>query len=218
MASFWDRVFAGDEYRYGTSPNEWIRTAARQWLVPGLSDSERRTERKPSAIDLACGEGRNAVWLASQGFHTLGIDGSRTALAKAQKLADERGLDLQTRHVDIIQTYWRDQRFQEPADVVVSTFFHTLPEERDCLFGVHQDLVVPGGYIACEWFHPDQVRIGYRSGGPPREDMMITPEELRDAFAGWQVFAAERVELELEEGAVHRGPAVVTRFAARKPQ
>lgn len=218
MQSFWDRVFAGEEYRYGTSPNEWIRTAMRQWVVPGLSDADHRTERKPTAIDLASGEGRNAVWLASQGFHTLAIDGSETALRKAQKLADERGLDLQTRHADIIQSYWRDQSWQEPADLVVSSFFHTLPEDRECLLGVHADLVLPGGYVAAEWFHPDQVRAGYRSGGPPREDMMLTPGELLTAFAGWEIFSAERVELDLDEGAVHRGPAVVTRFAARKPQ
>jgi SAM-dependent methyltransferase len=76
----WDRRYGGRELLWTGEPNRFLvaETAA---LRPG------------SALDLACGEGRNAVWLAEQGWRVTGVDFSEVALEKARGLADARGVD-----------------------------------------------------------------------------------------------------------------------------
>ena len=53
------------------------------------------------ALDLACGEGRNALWLAERGWQVTAVDFSAVGLAKAQRLASERALDLRWVEADV---------------------------------------------------------------------------------------------------------------------
>jgi 2-polyprenyl-3-methyl-5-hydroxy-6-metoxy-1,4-benzoquinol methylase len=55
------------------------------------------------ALDLACGEGRNAVWLAERGWEVVGIDFSDVALEKARALADARSVDAQWVQADLLE-------------------------------------------------------------------------------------------------------------------
>lgn len=76
----WDQRYATDEFMYGTQPNTFLVQHAQRLAGPVLS--------------LAEGEGRNAVYLASLGLDVLGVDASAVGLAKAQRLAAEKGTTI----------------------------------------------------------------------------------------------------------------------------
>ncbi len=73
----WDRHYGGDELVWTSAPNRFLVSEVAA-LPPGR------------AVDLACGEGRNAIWLAERGWTVTGVDFSPVGLAKAQRLADSR--------------------------------------------------------------------------------------------------------------------------------
>ena len=78
---FWDKRYGAPEYIFGTEPNRFL--ASQQSLFrPG-----------DRVLDVACGEGRNSVWLASLGCDVLGVDVSPLALEKAERLATERRVE-----------------------------------------------------------------------------------------------------------------------------
>ena len=72
----WNEVYSGDDYYYGTSPNDF--------LVEHIGQLSGRV------LSLAEGEGRNAVFMAEQGLEAWAVDGSETGLAKARTLAASR--------------------------------------------------------------------------------------------------------------------------------
>jgi SAM-dependent methyltransferase len=78
-AAEWDARYAGKNLVWEAEPNRWVVEVC-AGLPPGR------------ALDLACGEGRNALWLARQGWRVTGVDFSRVALERAGDLA--RGFTL----------------------------------------------------------------------------------------------------------------------------
>ncbi|WP_284308613.1 class I SAM-dependent methyltransferase [Hydrogenophaga electricum] len=194
----WDRNFAGDVYKYGTQPNAFLATDARDW---------------PPSLDVLVpgdGEGRNGVWLAVQGHRVTAMDGSAVGLAKARALAEIRAVALQTVLADLAD--WAPP----PAafDALVLTFVHLPPAIRA---GAHRRLAAalrPGGRLVLEAFHPQQ--LGHRSGGPQDGAMLYTPALLRSDFHGLvdEVWAWDG-EVSLDEGPGHQGLAHVTRWVGR---
>ena len=85
--SFWNQRYASGDYLYGTEPNVFLAEHCHLLCGPVLSLSE--------------GEGRNAVFLASRGLAVLGVDISRVALEKAEKLATSRGVEIKTIVADL---------------------------------------------------------------------------------------------------------------------
>lgn len=86
--AYWDARFAEAGYAYGIEANDFLVAVAPQL-------------RKGDALCLCEGEGRNACYLAAQGFAATAVDFSPVALEKAATLARERGLDLQTECADL---------------------------------------------------------------------------------------------------------------------
>lgn len=102
----WDERYAAEEYVYGTEPNAFLKEHAQRLAGPVLSVAE--------------GEGRNAVFLASLGLEVLGVDGSAVGLAKARRLAEAKGVSIDTLVVDLAD-------YEPPAaafGAVVSIFAH----------------------------------------------------------------------------------------------
>lgn len=198
--NFWDQNFAAAGYKYGTAPNAFL-----VWQSP----------RIPPGSDVLVpgdGEGRNGVWLAQQGHRVTAMDGSAVGLHKAQTLAAERGVVLQTVLGDLAD--WTP----EPAsfDAVVLTFVHLPPSIRA---GAHRRLAAalrPGGCLLLEAFHPRQLQ--HTSGGPKDPAMLFAPELLRADFAG---LLDERMawegEATLDEGPGHQGRAHLTRWIGCVP-
>ena len=74
----WDQRYVGRELVWTSEPNRFLVQAV-EGLAPGR------------ALDLACGEGRNAIWLAERGWQATGVDFSKVGLEKARQLEDARG-------------------------------------------------------------------------------------------------------------------------------
>ncbi len=92
-----DQRFDRDDYFYGTEPSHFL-VAQRDRLRPGQR-----------ALVVAEGEGRNAVYLAEQGLAVTALDSSRVALAKAQRLAAERGVEVDFRDADLAHWPWEPE-------------------------------------------------------------------------------------------------------------
>ncbi|MFR0355665.1 class I SAM-dependent methyltransferase [Streptomyces sediminimaris] len=112
-AASWDERYRGGELVWKAEPNRFVAQE-----LAGLEPSGR-------AVDLAAGEGRNAVWLAERGWDVDAVDFSAVALEKAQRLGAERGVRLRTVHADL--TRWAPP--EAAYDLAVIAYLH-LPWPR----------------------------------------------------------------------------------------
>jgi SAM-dependent methyltransferase len=198
-SSFWDERYAGAAFMYGTEPNDFLR--AHLGVLPAGAE----------LLCLAEGEGRNAVFLAAGGFRVTGVDGSAVGLDKAQRLAAERGVRIDTvladlRHWDLGLERW---------DAIVSIWAHVPADLRAELHPRIAAALRGGGVLLLEHYHPQQ--IAYGTGGPPDPSMMLTLAELDQTFVGWERLHTFEGEREVREGHGHHGPSFVTQAILRKP-
>ncbi|MFB6097922.1 MAG: class I SAM-dependent methyltransferase [Salinibacter sp.] len=198
-ATFWDDRYDTDEYVYGSQPNDFVVEAAATWLDP-----------PQDVLDLGVGEGRNAVYLAQQGHAVTAVDYSARGLRKTRRLADEKGVTVETIEADV-----REWHPAQSWDAVVVTFLHLPPAERPSLYRLLREHLRPGGLLIAEWFRPEQRTQNYTSGGPPDPEMMVTPNELREQFPEAGIEQLEVAEPILEEG-MHQGPAATVQFVWRR--
>jgi cyclopropane fatty-acyl-phospholipid synthase-like methyltransferase len=193
----WDQRYQAG-LLFGSEPNEYLRSQGYR-LKPGMK-----------VISVAEGQGRNSVWLAQQGLDVLATDISSVGLAHADHLALERGVGIRTECVDLTTWRWPVATF----DVAVEIFAHFPAMVRS---GIHAGIVLalkPGGLLIFEGFHVRQA--GRPSGGPKDQDMLYTPEKIKDEFPGLQILELLEGTTVLAEGAKHQGEAVVVRMVARK--
>ncbi len=80
----WDKRYASAENLWSAKPNRFL-VAEVEHLEPGR------------ALDLACGEGQNAIWLATRGWDVTGVDYSEVAIAKARSRAEREGAQARVR-------------------------------------------------------------------------------------------------------------------------
>ena len=194
---FWNEKFANTDYAYGTEPNDFLASA-----VTNL--------KRGATLSLAEGEGRNAVWLAQQGFTVSAIEQSEKGVGKTLRLALQRGVivmaergELETFHIQ--PNSW---------DLVVSIYAHTPQELRRKL---HRQVVAglkPGGVFVLEAYTPAQ--IANNTGGPKDVSLMPTVELLRSELAGLVFDHIEEVERDVVEGSLHTGPAHVVQVVAHR--
>jgi hypothetical protein len=198
--NFWDQNFAVQGYKYGTAPNAFL-----VWQAPRLPPQS-------AVLVPGDGEGRDGVWLAQQGHRVTAMDGSSVGLQKAQVLAAERGVPLQTVLGDLSDWAPAPASF----DAVVLTFVHLPPAIRA---DAHRRLAAalrPGGLLLLEAFHPLQLQ--HSSGGPKDATMLYSPELLRADFAGQlEELMAWQGKVTLDEGPGHQGTAHVIRWIGRAP-
>jgi SAM-dependent methyltransferase len=197
--NLWDDRYAAEHYVYGTEPNAFLADAVR-----GLPAGR--------ALCLAEGEGRNAVHLATLGHQVLAVDASAVGLAKAERLARERGVRIHTRVSDLAHLAI------EPAawDLIVSIFCHVAPDLRRDL---HRRVVAglrPGGRLILEAYTPRQLELG--TGGPPTVEPMMTLAALREELAGLTLVHGVELERDVLEGTLHTGRGAVVQVVAVKPR
>jgi cyclopropane fatty-acyl-phospholipid synthase-like methyltransferase len=198
---FWDQRYSAPEYIFGTSPNLFL--ASRQHLFkPG-----------DRVLDIACGEGRNSVWLASLGCQVLGMDVSPLALTKARQLAADRGVTVAWQEADVRSWQWQPDAF----DAVVCIFIQFAdPSQRARLFSGLQTTLKLGGKLVLQGYTPKQVE--YKTGGPPQAAHMYTAAMLRDAFAGLDIVHLQEHEDVLSEGTKHVGRSALIDLVAYRRQ
>ncbi len=199
-AAFWNERYGEADFAYGTAPNAWLAAQADRLPASGR------------ALVPGDGEGRNGVWLAEQGLDVLALDLSAVSLARARRLAAERGVDIETERADLTAWAWPEAAF----DVVASVFLHLAPEVRPRLHGAMLGALRPGGLLVVEAFRPAQLVHRDVSGGPPQGALLYAADTLRADFAGAEVLHLEETETVLREGAYHDGRAAVVRGLFRR--
>lgn len=163
------------EERYGAAP-VWsgkVNDAVRAWCE-ALPDAARG-----AALDLACGEGGDALWLAAEGWSVTGVDFAATAIARARAAAAERRLEVEFIAADL--TAWVPTT---TFDLVNLSFFHESHETRLAVWRVAASAVAAGGTLLVTAHAPDPDPAA--PGPPPHTRFELG--ELVDAMgAGWSL-------------------------------
>lgn len=134
----------------------------------------------PRALDLACGSGRDAVFLALAGFAVEAIDVLPDALARARDLARRSGVEIETIERDVE----RDPALPAARYDLVAVF-HFLSRP---LLPTIRNAVKPCGYVVYETFHARTRETGRKPRNPAH---LLETGELARAFAGFEVLVAE---------------------------
>ena len=194
----WDKRYSEPGYAYGTEPNDFLR------------EQIAELPRGP-ALCLAEGQGRNAVYMAAQGFDVTAVDQSAVGLRVAESLAQERGVSIRTIAADLNdfnlgQGVW---------SAIVSISAHVPPDLRRKVHAGCVQGLAPGGVMLLEAYTPAQVGRG--TGGPPVADLCMSLEALREELQGLDIVIGQEIEREVREGKYHQGKSAVVQFLGRKP-
>lgn len=193
----WDERYAVEHYIYGEQPNDFLKENYQR--IP-----------KGRVLSLAEGEGRNAVFLAEQGYEVTAVDSSLVGLNKARKLAAQRGVSIEFVHADV-----KDFPIGESQwDGVVSIFCHVAADLRSQL---HKNIVAglkPLGVLLLEAYTPQQ--LGRGTGGPSQEALMMSQAQLLDELNGLHFLLLHEVQRDVVEGTHHTGAGEVVQVIAIK--
>jgi len=191
---YWDRKYAEKEQLWATTPNRTFASEA-EGLPVG------------SALDLACGEGRHAVWLAKRGWQVTAVDFSDVAIGKARARAEREGVEIDFRTVDLL-----DFEPEENTFGLVLVLFLQLPaDERRLVLGRAARALAPGGTFLLVGH--DLANLTEGTGGPSDPAVLSTPEDIASDLPALEIEKAERV---LRDVAGADRPAIDALVRARK--
>ena len=193
----WDERYSADEYAYGKEPNDFLREHAS--LLPA-----------GRVLCLAEGEGRNAVYLAQLGYQVVAVDSSSAGLKKAQRLADECEVTIETLQADLDSFDFGQEQWQG----IVSIFCHLPPATRR---KVHSQVLTglkSGGILLLEAYTPRQLE--FKTGGPAVAEMTMTADSLSSELKGMDFLELNELDREVHEGIYHHGTGAVVQLIARK--
>jgi SAM-dependent methyltransferase len=186
----WDDRYAKDGWAFGTEPNDFLRQEAHR-IPPGR------------VLCLGEGEGRNAVFLAERGYEVVGVDRSQIGMDKAQALAQERGVFIETvvssiEDFDLTEGEWQG---------IISVFFHLPPELRKKVNQAVVKGLAPGGILILEAFTPRQLE--FETGGPPYLERLLSLADVEEELGGLEFLLAQETERDIHEGRMHTGRGAV---------
>ncbi|MGN6636160.1 MAG: class I SAM-dependent methyltransferase [Oryzihumus sp.] len=189
-ADAWNTRYAGSELVWSAGPNQWVESEL-DGLPPGR------------ALDLACGEGRNALWLAGLGWQVTASDFAEQGLAKgraaqARREATGERLAVQWVCADATSTTWPPDAF----DLVVVAYLQLVPPLRREATRRAAAALAPGGTLLVVGHDSSNISHGW--GGPQEPAVLFTAADVVDDLAGLglEVVRAECVErhVEAEDG------------------
>jgi SAM-dependent methyltransferase len=193
-----DQRYGTDEYWYGTLPNDFLKENVAA-LPPG-----------GRVLCLGEGEGRNAVFLAAQGFEVVALDASAVGLAKAKRLATDRGVTITTLCADLADFALGSDAW----DGVVSIWCHLPPALRARVYRDAGRALRPGGAFLLEAYTPAQLEL--KTGGPRSVELLPTLAALREELVGLEFQLAIERERDVHEGRGHSGRGAVVQIVARR--
>jgi SAM-dependent methyltransferase len=164
-ADAWDQRYAARELVWSAEPNQFVASQC-AGLAPGR------------ALDLAAGEGRNAIWLARQGWEVIAVDFSQTALDKGRRLAG--AVPLTWIRADV--TTWRpDGEF----DLSLIAYLQLPAPQRAAAVRNAVDALAPGGTFLLVAHDSSNLTEG--TGGPQDPAVLMTADDVLDDLAGRDV-------------------------------
>ena len=179
----WNTRYEGREFVWTAAPNQ-VLVAEVTALAPGR------------ALDLGCGEGRNAVWLAEQGWEVTAVDFSAIGIAKGRGMAAKRGVEV-TWVIEDLNLYEPPARF---FDLVIDLYVHIPPDQRRALLIKGAHAVAVGGTMLVVGHDLTNLAGGY--GGPQDPTLLHTVDNISTALTDLTVLKTERVRrvVENEDG------------------
>jgi len=189
--SDWDARFRAGDHA-GSEPDPFL-LRAKEWLSLLPSGA--------TALDLACGAGRHAVWLAGQGLQVTAVDASTEALARTRRLAGLGGLSVSCRQLDLESE--SVELGGEAYDLVCGFYFLHRP-----LFPLLDRALRPGGLVIYKTYTVERLRS---PGGPRNPRHLLEPNELLRLWSGFRVLVYEQIR----EGRAAAG--IVARKTALEP-
>ncbi|WFE40009.1 class I SAM-dependent methyltransferase [Micromonospora sp. WMMD998] len=138
-----------------------------------------------SALDMAAGEGRNAVWLAGQGWRVNAVDFSTVAVERGRELAAARGVAVDWRIADV--TAYRP--VPGSYDLVLISYLHLPAADFAGVLAAARSALRPGGTLVVVGH--DLANLDGGTGGPQDPSVLLTPEAVVDGLAGLRIRRAE---------------------------
>ena len=175
---FWEERYRSAQQVWSGRPNPSLVTEA-EALTPGR------------ALDVACGEGGDALWLASRGWHVTAVDLAQTALDRVRAAAEAAGADVaervRTERVDIAAWDAGEGVF----DLVTTHFLHLPPDVRAAAFGTMARATAPGGTLLVVAHHASD--LATTIGRPDVPELFFEPEDVVAVLepGAWDVPVAE---------------------------
>ena len=171
----WNRRYT-EEYHGRRPPRSWL--VDNSDIVQMRAQLARSQGGMPTGLDLACGPGRNVIFLAEEGWHVTGVDISEKAIGLAQEQADQAGLSARTDFIVADLDQWRPAA--QAYDLITCFFFL----DRS-LWPAIRAALRPDGLLIMETFNTHR-----RDGFP--SDFLLTPGELYAEVRswGWEILAS----------------------------
>ncbi|WP_329530971.1 methyltransferase domain-containing protein [Streptomyces sp. NBC_01450] len=167
-AADWDERYRGSELVWKAGPNRFVEEE-----LAGLEPSGR-------AVDIAAGEGRNAVWLAERGWDVDAVDFSAVALEKAEWLAVDRGVRLHTVRADLMAWAPREATY----DLALFAYLHLPWPDMAQVLPRAASAVREGGTLLLVGHDAANPEHGH--GGPQDPRVLYTAEQVADL---WRPYA-----------------------------
>ena len=159
-AAQWDERYRKSELMWGAAPNRWVAQE-----VGGMPAGR--------ALDLACGEGRNAIWLATLGWQVTAVDFSAVAIDKGRSAGAQLAIDWRVADATTYEA--------PPADLVLMVYLQLPRDLRRAAFARATSALAPGGVLLVVGH--DSRNLAEGVGGPQDPDVLFSPADVRDDLA-----------------------------------
>ncbi|MCU1658367.1 MAG: Methyltransferase type 12 [Pseudonocardiales bacterium] len=159
-AAAWDERYRTAELMWGVRPNRWVEQE-----VAGLPPGR--------ALDLACGEGRNALWLASLGWQVIAVDFSAVALDKGRTLEGSADSHPPVEWVVGDATAYRPAH---RVDLALVCYLQLVADERRRAIRGAADALAAGGTLLVVGHDTSNIAEG--TGGPPDPRVLFTAADI----------------------------------------
>lgn len=176
-AQAWDARYGEAELLWGAEPNRFV-AAEMSAATPGR------------ALDVACGEGRNAIWLAGHGWQAVGVDFSEQGLERAAQLASRAGVadrvDYQV--VDVVN----DPLPAASFDAVIVAYLQLTKGPRRAALRNAAAAVAPGGTLLIVGH--DTTNLTEGTGGPQDVEVLFSPQDVVADLTDLTEFVVQKAE------------------------
>jgi len=198
----WNDRYSKEEFAYGEQPNHYLK--------------EQLLKLNAGTILFpAEGEGRNAIFAATQGWTVSAFDISIEGKNKALRLAAANKVTIDYQVGELQQLNYNQGQF----DAIALIYAHFPADLKSLYHKILDNYLRKDGVVIFEAFskrHLDYLAKNEKVGGPKDMAMLFSIDEIQSDFMNYEIIELEEKEIELSEGLFHNGKGSVIRFVGQK--